>query len=67
MSGERKNAVSYESTRLADYRYDDSIERGPIDLPFAVLALLLLTIGVIMVLSSSNDSAFYTMVGNATN
>ena len=66
MSGERKNAVSYESTRLADYRYDDSIERGPIDLPFAVLALLLLTIGVIMVLSASFASAYYTMDGNAT-
>ena len=66
MAGERKNTVSYESTRLADYRYDDSIERGNIDLPFALLALLLLTIGVIMVLSASFASAYYTMEGNAT-
>lgn len=66
MEGERKNTVSYESTRLADYRYDDSIERGPIDLPFAILALLLLAIGVIMVLSASFASAYYTMEGNAT-
>lgn len=66
MSGERKNTVSYESTRLADYRYDDSIERGPVDLPFTILALLLLSIGVIMVLSASFASSYYTMEGNAT-
>ncbi len=66
MGDERKNVVSYENTRLADYRYDDTIERGSIDLPFAVLALLLLAIGVIMVLSASFASAYYTMEGNAT-
>ncbi len=59
----KTGAVSYESTRLADYTYDESIERGPVDLPFALLALLLLTIGVIMVLSASFARAYYDVAG----
>ncbi|MCC8356636.1 MAG: putative lipid II flippase FtsW [Oscillospiraceae bacterium] len=55
---------------MADYTYDDSIERGPVDLPFALLTILLLTIGVIMVLSASYARAYYDVSsgsgGNAT-
>lgn len=65
-----RNTVSYENTRLADYTTDDSIERGGMDLPFAMLSLLLLAIGVVMVLSSSYARAYYdiegTTGGNAT-
>lgn len=65
-----RNTVSYENTRLADYTTDDSIERGSMDIPFAMLTLLLLSIGVVMVLSSSFASAYYdidnTTGGNAT-
>ena len=59
----RRNTVSYENTRLADYTVDDSIDRGHIDIPFTMLALLLLTIGVIMVLSSSYARAYYDIEG----
>ncbi len=66
----RENTVTYENTRLADYTYDNSIERGSIDLPFALLTLLLLTVGVVMVLSASFARAYYdpsgTTNGNAT-
>ena len=64
MADKKKKTVSYESTRLADYTYDNSIERGSMDLPFALLALLLLTIGVIMVLSASYARAYYDLEGD---
>ncbi len=66
----KDNTVTYESSRLADYTYDNSIERGAIDLPFALMTLLLLTVGVIMVLSASFARAYYDPTnetgGNAT-
>ena len=52
-------AVSYDNSRLADYTYDDAGERGNVDLPFALLSLLLLTVGVLMVLSASFARAYY--------
>ena len=58
-----KSTVSYEDTRLADYTLDDTIGRGSMDLPFALLALLLLTVGVIMVLSASFARAYYDVSG----
>ncbi len=58
-----RNSISYENTRLADYTYDDSIERGNVDIPFTMLSLLLLTIGVVMVLSSSYARAYYDVEG----
>lgn len=64
MADKKKKTVSYENTRLADYTYDDTIERGPVDLPFTLLALLLLTIGVIMVLSASYARAYYDLEGD---
>ena len=45
--------MEYSENRLADYREDSSIGRGSIDVPFLLLVLLLLTIGVVMVLSAS--------------
>ncbi len=58
-----RNAVSYENTRLADYTVDDTIDRGGVDIPFTMLTLLLLTIGVVMVLSSSYARAYYDVEG----
>ena len=63
MAVRNQSAVSYENTRLADYTVDDSIERGTVDIPFTMLALLLLTIGVVMVLSSSYARAYYDLEG----
>lgn len=58
--------MEYSDSRLRDYSTDASIGRGTIDLPFAALTILLLTIGVIMVLSASYVRAYYTEDGNAT-
>ncbi|MEG1632448.1 MAG: putative lipid II flippase FtsW [Oscillospiraceae bacterium] len=52
--------MQYEDTRLADYTEDSSIGRGGFDLPFAIITLLLLTIGVVMVLSASYARAYYS-------
>ena len=57
------NSIRYENTRLADYTEDESIDRGSVDIPFAMLALLLLAIGVVMVLSSSYARAYYDVEG----
>lgn len=55
---------------LRDYSRDMRIARGPVDIPFLLITLLLLSIGVIMVLSSSYASAYYDLGketgGNAT-
>lgn len=48
-------------TELSDYRQDMRISRGPMDIPFLILTLLLLTIGVVMVLSASYASAYYDL------
>ena len=58
--------MKYSDDRLIDYRTDATIERGGLDLPFATLTILLLSIGVIMVLSASYVRAYYTEHGNAT-
>ena len=34
--------------RIADYSLDKSIRRGPVDIPFLLLVLILLAIGVVM-------------------
>jgi len=47
------------TTRIADYSRDKSIRRGPMDVPFLLLVLLLLTIGVVMLLSASYARAYY--------
>ena len=65
----QQNTVEYDSARLSDYTME-STERGPVDLPFLLLTLLILAIGVIMVLSASYARAYYDVDnetgGNAT-
>ena len=61
--------VEYDGARLGDYKLEGP-ERGPVDLPFLLLTLLLLAIGVVMVLSASYARAYYDVEnetgGNAT-
>ncbi len=49
-------------TQLSDYTKDLRISRGPMDIPFLLLTLLLLLIGVVMVLSASYASAYYDLL-----
>ena len=51
--------MDYQNVRLSDYTEDASVDRGTMDLPFLMLVLLLLAIGVIMVLSASFARAYY--------
>ncbi|MDR1132210.1 MAG: putative lipid II flippase FtsW [Oscillospiraceae bacterium] len=55
---------------LKDHSRDLTISRGPVDVPFLMLTLLLLGVGVVMVLSASYASAYYDLSketgGNAT-
>ena len=59
MTEEQKQSARYEDTLLADYSEDNSLTGGHADLPFAMLTLLLLAVGVIMVLSASYARAYY--------
>ena len=54
--------MEYAGTRLAPEpsRARTNARQGKIDLPFAALTLLLLTIGVVMVLSASYARAYYS-------
>jgi len=61
--------VQSKNTALKDHSRDLSISRGTVDIPFLLLTLLFLSIGVIMVLSASYASAYYDTKetgGNAT-
>ncbi|MCL1828139.1 MAG: putative lipid II flippase FtsW [Oscillospiraceae bacterium] len=63
--------MEYQNMRLADYTEEaQDGERGSFDAPFLLLTMLLLTIGVIMVLSASFARAYYDIAnetdGNAT-
>ena len=58
--------MDYSERRLADYRDDSSISRGSLDVPFLLLTLLLLVIGVVMVLSASFARAYYSSTTNHT-
>lgn len=51
--------MNYENARLADYTEDSTEARGSIDMPLLLLTLILLTIGVVMVLSASFARAYY--------
>lgn len=66
----QENSKSHENSRLHDYTEDAKIGRGRFDLPFALLTLVLLVIGVVMVLSASFARAYYDPThetgGNAT-
>ena len=52
--------MEYSENRLADYRSDSGIGRGSPDVPFLLIVLLLLTVGVVMVLSASFARAYYS-------
>ena len=52
--------MEYSDNRLADYRGDSRIGRGSLDVPFLLIVLLLLVIGVVMVLSASFARAYYS-------
>ena len=56
---------SVEGERLDEYREGVFYRRGPLDMPFLVLTLVILAIGVIMVLSASFARAYYSY-GNPT-
>ncbi len=70
MASKSDAALLYDGSRLADYTEDTGADRGSVDLPFALLSLLLLTVGLIMVLSASFARAYYDPTnstgGNAT-
>ena len=51
----------YEERKLRDYRKAEAERRGQLDLPFLLLTVTLLVIGVIMVLSASYARAYYTL------
>lgn len=51
--------MRYDSARLADFSAAPTKRRADFDAPFFVLTLLLLTFGVVMVLSSSYARAYY--------
>jgi len=53
--------VQGRDNTLKDHSSDFLISRGPLDIPFLMLTLLLLVIGVIMVLSASYASAYYDL------
>lgn len=56
--------MDYSENRLADYTDDAGIGRGALDVPFLLLTLLLLAIGVVMVLSASFARAYYSAASN---
>ena len=58
--------MANRSASLKEYGRDLRTPRGPVDIPFLMLTLLLLTIGVVMVLSASYASAYYDL-NNETN
>ena len=58
--------MDYSENRIADYTGDASFARGGIDVPFLLLTMLLLTIGVVMVLSASFARAYYSESTNHT-
>lgn len=51
----------YEERKLKDYRKAEAERRGQFDLPFFLLTVSLLVIGVIMVLSASYARAYYSL------
>lgn len=60
VANQNQNAIRYENTRLHDYTTSNDIDRGRADLSLIMMTLLLLTIGVVMVLSASYANAYYT-------
>ena len=63
-SFDNSNAVRYENTRLTDYSDDRTLHRSRMDLSLILLTMLLLIVGLVMVLSSSYASAYYSTVNS---
>lgn len=57
------SAKQYGSRRLVDYTEGAVSGRGTLDIPFLLITLLLLIVGVIMVLSASFARAYYDFQG----
>ncbi|MGE4353719.1 MAG: putative lipid II flippase FtsW [Oscillospiraceae bacterium] len=57
----KSRTITYGSARIADYRDDFRRGNSTIDLPFAILTLILLVMGVIMVFSASFARAYYDL------
>jgi len=55
---ERGNELNKEYS-LRDFLTDSGLRRGPVDIPFLLLVLILLAIGVVMLLSASYARAYY--------
>ena len=58
--------MDYSENRIVDYTDDSTIGRGAMDVPFLLLTLLLMVIGVVMVLSASFARAYYSESTNHT-
>ena len=64
MTEQGGKSTFYNDSRLADYSEGvDVAERGTVDLPFMLLTLLLLAIGIVMLLSASFAGAYYDEKG----
>lgn len=59
LNGAPENSMKYSERRLKDYRKKSHVKRGRIDIPFLILTIMMLSIGVIMVLSASSARAYY--------
>jgi cell division protein FtsW len=57
---EEEEVVVHASARRRNARTRTTMKRGAIDLPFLILTLVILTVGVIMVLSASFAREYYT-------
>ena len=60
MAAPNQSAVRYENSRLRDYTRDSGIERGSSDLSIVLITLLLTAIGLVMMMSASYATAFYS-------
>ena len=56
--------MDYSNTRLDLRTEEPRVRRGSVDMPFLLLTLLLLTVGVVMVLSASFARAYYSASTN---
>ena len=57
----KSRTITYGSARIADNRDDFRTSGGTVDLPFAILTLILLVMGLIMLFSASFARAYYDL------
>jgi len=63
-SEQRKALAERRRERIERQKQSRELSRGPIDLPFCLLTLLLTAIGLVMLLSASFPSAYYSTASN---